>query len=164
MASSNLKLVWEMDVKRLLNLLALAIVATGVSAQNAPHAQTEPTDKTEAAARAAIKTILHAEMVYFSAWPATGFTCSLADLGGDASGRPNEHHAILIPNSLSEGKKDGYTYRLSGCGETPAVRFRLVATPDGNGGHPAYCADESGTIHSAADGKADACLASLPSR
>jgi len=109
----------------------------------------------------AMRTILSAEITYFSTYPRTGFTCTLSDLDGFGGGTPNEHQAMLISSSLASGKRYGYTFSLTGCNGAPAASFQLTAAPNANSfGRRAFCADQSGTIRSASDGNAATCLAS----
>ena len=115
----------------------------------------------ESAAVGGIRTLNTAEVTYAAAFPAHGFTCTLADLGGMGSGAgPSEHQAMLIDPRLASGRKNGYVFQLSGCnGTTPAVRYRISAVPaDASSGTRAFCSDESAVIRVSADGKAESCL------
>jgi len=108
-----------------------------------------------------MRTILTAEVTYFSSYPQVGFSCTLSDLDGFGAGQPNEHQAMLINSGLASGKRFGYVFTLAGCGRTPAARFHLTAAPNGNSfGRKAFCADESGVIRSSADGNPATCVAS----
>src|ERR1700733_5023490 len=63
-----------------------------------------------------VRTIGQAELQYNSAYPANGFSCSLATLGGDPkSGAPSPQAAQLIAPDLSSGQKSGYTFALTNC-------------------------------------------------
>jgi len=146
-------------VRKFANLLALlAIAAAGAAAQSSGNPQQTSTAKPEndAAVLKSMRIIVHAEIVYFTAFPQVGFTCTLADLGGSSGAAPNPHQAMLISSDLAGGRRDGYVYRLSGCAQNPAVSFHLVATPEGNG--RAFCADESGAVRYAAASDAATCL------
>jgi hypothetical protein len=108
-----------------------------------------------------VRSIVTAETAYASNYPSRGFTCSLADLGGSGNGQPGIHHAMLIDDELASGKKNGYIFALTGCDSPPANHFKVAAEPAAQAsGMRAYCADESGVVKSAADGKATTCLAS----
>jgi hypothetical protein len=110
---------------------------------------------------ASMRTILTAEITYFSSYPSVGFTCSLSSLDGFGGGAPNEHQAMLINSGLASGKRYGFVFTLSGCGGPPASSFHLTAAPNGNTfGRKAFCADESGVIRSSSDGNPATCLAS----
>jgi type IV pilus assembly protein PilA len=110
---------------------------------------------------AAMRTIITAEVTYFSSYPNVGYTCSLSSLDGFGGGEPNEHQAMLINSGLASGKKYGFVFTLSGCSGTPATAFQLTAAPNGNSyGRKAFCADQSAVIRSASDGNPATCLAS----
>lgn len=110
---------------------------------------------------AAMRTILTAEITYATAYPRVGFTCTLSDLDGFGGGEPNEHQAMLINSGLASGKRYGYVFALSGCGTAPVSAFHLSAVPNANTfGRKAFCADQSGTIRSSADGNPANCFAS----
>jgi hypothetical protein len=110
---------------------------------------------------AAMRSIITAEVTYFSSYPRVGYSCTLSDLDGFGGGAPNEHQAMLINSGLASGKRYGYVFTLSGCSGTPATSFQLTAAPSRNGfGRKAFCADQSAVIRSAADGNPASCLAS----
>ena len=74
---------------------------------------------------AAMRTIVTAEVTYFSSYPRVGFSCTLSDLDGFGAGQPNEHQAMLINSGLASGKRFGFVFRLSGCGGAPAVALSV---------------------------------------
>jgi hypothetical protein len=115
----------------------------------------------DAAVVAAMRTILTAEVTYFSTYPAVGYSCSLSSLDGFGGGQPNEHQAMLINSGLASGKRYGFVFNLSGCGGPPASSFQLTAAPNANTyGRKAFCADQSGVIRSSSDGNPATCVAS----
>ncbi len=99
-----------------------------------------------------LRTLVTAEVTYAASYPDVGFTCRLSDLGGSLNGKPpDEHGAQLINPALEAGMRYGYKFEISGCS---AHRYRITASPMQKGvGHPTYCADESGTVKSAAEGQ-----------
>lgn len=106
----------------------------------------------------AMRTILTAEATYSATYPATGYTCALSDLDGFGGNGPNEHQAMLINSGLASGKRYGYVFTLSGCGASPAMRFRLTAVPNANAvGRKAFCSDQSGAIRTSTDGSPEMC-------
>jgi hypothetical protein len=133
----------------------------------APMAQAPPVSRSEAAVStagsdaqvlAAMRTILTAEVTYFSAYPTVGFTCSLSDLDGFGGGQPNEHQAMLINSGLASGKRYGYVFSLSGCSGAPANSFHLTAVPSANlYGRKAFCSDQSALIRSSSDANPALC-------
>jgi hypothetical protein len=114
----------------------------------------------ESAAVAAVRVFLTAEISYNATFPAHGFTCTLADLGGMGSGGGmSEHQAMLIDPRLASGKKNGYVFALTGCNGTPATSYSITAEPaNPAAGTRAFCSDESHVIRFSADGKANSCL------
>jgi hypothetical protein len=115
----------------------------------------------DASTLAAVHKILAAETSYAASYPAVGYTCALSDLDGFGAAEANEHQAMLISSGLASGKHLGYIFSLSGCAGTPAASFHLTAAPMGNSyGRRAFCSDQSGAIHSSADGSAATCLSS----
>jgi hypothetical protein len=134
------------------------------SSQNSastPSALNAMSGANESAAVAGVRTINTAEVSYAATFPATGFTCTLSDLGGMGSGGgPTEHQAMLIDPRLASGRKNGYVFAVNGCGGTPASRYGVTATPvDPGSGTRAFCSNESGVIRFSADGYATSCLA-----
>jgi hypothetical protein len=110
---------------------------------------------------AAMRSILTAERVYAATYPRVGYTCTLSDLDGFGGGEPNEHQAMLINSGLASGKRYGFVFTLSGCGNAPSTSFNLTVAPNANTfGRRAFCADQSAAIRSSADGNAATCLAS----
>jgi type IV pilus assembly protein PilA len=88
----------------------LVIVTAWAGAQSSGNPQAQPstaTSESDAAVLKAMRTIVHAEIVYFTAFPQVGFTCTLADLGGSGGGQPNPHQAMLISSDLASGRRDG---------------------------------------------------------
>jgi type IV pilus assembly protein PilA len=116
----------------------------------------------EASASAAIRSINTAQMTYAASYPAHGFTCTLSDLGGIGGGMgADEHHAMLVEPRISNGRKNGYMFKLSSCNGSPAATYTVVAVPtDANAGSRAFCSDQSGAVRFSADGNADSCLKS----
>ncbi len=110
-------------------------------------------------ALASVRTIVTAEITYAATYPDAGYTCTLSDLDGFGGGEPNEHQAMLISSGLASGKHQGYLFSLSGCGRTPALGFRLTATPIGDSyGRRTFCADQTGVVRSS--DSADTCQSS----
>ncbi len=110
---------------------------------------------------ASMRTILTAEVTYATQYPMTGFTCTLSDLDGFGSSERNEHQAMLINSGLASGKRYGFVFTLSGCGNAPATTFHLTAAPNANTfGRKVFCADQSNVIRSSDDGNPATCMAS----
>jgi len=114
----------------------------------------------ESTTAASVRTINTAQITYAAAYPTHGFTCTLSDLGGmGGGGGADEHHALLLEPRLSNGRKNGYIFKLSNCNGTPATTYSVTAVPaDVNTGTRAYCSDQSGVVRYSQDGNADSCL------
>ncbi len=134
-----------------------------VSSQLAPQIPMRtfrsPSIGSDSTTLAAVRMILTAETTYAATYSGVGVTCKLSDLDGFGASEASEHQAMLIDSGLASGKQHGYAFSLSGCAGQPATGFQLTATPMENSfGHRAFCADQSGTIRSSADGSAATCL------
>jgi type IV pilus assembly protein PilA len=107
----------------------------------------------EVAAIQALRTLNQAEVMYMSSYPANGFACRLATLGGKpAIGPPTADAAQLISDDLVSGKRYGYIFSITcakgavGAQES-ATGYRIVAVPEGaNAGARGFCTDESEAI------------------
>lgn len=102
-----------------------------------------------------VRTIGQAELQYNSSYPANGFACSLAMLGGDPkSGAPTPQAAQLITPDLASGHKSGYTFAITNCQKVTVnnqdmyTAYEITAVPDavGKTGDNGYCSDENNTI------------------
>src|ERR1700750_3018717 len=70
----------------------------------------------ETSAVQSVRTIGQAQLQYNSAYPASGFSRSLAALGGGPKSRaPSAQSSQLLDNSLSSGQKAGYTFTITNC-------------------------------------------------
>lgn len=136
-------------------------VATATATSFVPQPQVSVTPAgNDAMVKAAMRSILTAELTYAATYPMVGFTCTLSDLDGFGSGERNAHQAMLINSGLASGKKYGFVFTLSGCGANPATSFHLTAVPNANTfGTKAFCADQSNVIRSSDDGNPASCFA-----
>ena len=103
-----------------------------------------------------VRSVIVAEKSYQSAQG--GFACKLSDLGsgGKEAGAPKR--VYLYDSQLAGGKKNDYSFAISGCDTS---HYRVVAEPSTpDSGQRAFCSDESGTVRASADGKAATCLVS----
>jgi type IV pilus assembly protein PilA len=109
----------------------------------------------ERAALHSIRAIQQAEMVYESTYPAKGFACTLAALGGDPSaGAPSPTVAQLVEKDLASGIKSGYIFSVS-CNDKVTKngiyrynKFAVTAVPQivGKTGTRGFCGDQFGNI------------------
>jgi type IV pilus assembly protein PilA len=103
-----------------------------------------------------MRAIGSAEVQYSSAYPANGFSCTLAALGGvPGSGAPSATAAqVLDPNLAATGTKSGYTFAISNCtkvqvnGADQITGYQVTAVPNsvGRTGDRGYCMDENNLI------------------
>ncbi|HEX8816377.1 MAG TPA: hypothetical protein VF753_12825 [Terriglobales bacterium] len=116
----------------------------------------------ETSAAAAIRSINAAQATYAATYPGHGYTCALSDLGGMGAGAgADEHHAMLVDPRISNGRKNGYVFKVSNCAGTPAAAYAVVAVPtDANAGSRAFCSDQSRVVKFSTDGNGDSCLKS----
>ena len=125
-------------------LMLLAIPSIGALRKNA----------NQLSAKKSIQAIQSAEMMYQSTYPANGFTCSLAALGGDANGgtAPTPTAAQLLKSDLTSGFKDGYIFTITNCskvtvnGADRITAYTITAVPQtvGKTGDSGFCADDNG--------------------
>lgn len=101
-----------------------------------------------------------ADVQYAAKHPDRGYTCSLTDLfpkesqAGAAGQAPNDSPS---PDAIDQSP--GYNLALSGCEGAPVTKFQITATPaDSDAGMKAFCADQSGTVRSEANGNGSDCL------
>lgn len=155
-------------VKSLLLLaLAFLLLLGGVGAQIVAVVPTLLKIKqgaNETAAIQSVRTIVQAEIMYQSSYPADGYACRLSQLGGDPqAGQPTAQSAQLIDDQLASGNKAGYTFSISHCtqagvdGHQESVGFQVTAVPSdaAHGSARGFCADESGEIRADPNGETD---------
>lgn len=109
----------------------------------------------ETSAIQSVRTIGQAELQYNSAYPANGFACSLASLGGDPkSGAPSAQAAQLLDTGLATGQKAGYTFAITNCNKVTVnnqdmyTSYEITAVPQsiGNSGDRGFCSDANNLI------------------
>ncbi|MGA2650545.1 MAG: hypothetical protein ABSF28_08475 [Terracidiphilus sp.] len=102
-----------------------------------------------------IREIYRAEIMYESTYPANGFACSLAVLGGDPKSGPSGPMAAqLIDTDLASGIDNGYIFRITECqketinGIDKGLSFKVTAVPQipGKTGFRSFCHDQSGEL------------------
>ncbi|HEY6414318.1 MAG TPA: type II secretion system protein [Edaphobacter sp.] len=109
----------------------------------------------ETSAIQSVRTIGQAQLQYNSQFPANGFSCSLATLGGDPkSGAPTAQAAQLLAPDLATGQKAGYTFAITNCTKVTVnnqdmyTSYEITAVPQsvGKTGDRGFCSDENNTI------------------
>lgn len=102
-----------------------------------------------------VRAIGSAELQYNSAYPANGFSCSLAALGGvSGSGAPTAQLAQVLDQGVANGSKSGYTFNITNCTKVPVgnqemfTGYEVTAVPTsiGRTGDRGYCMDENNVI------------------
>jgi type IV pilus assembly protein PilA len=104
-----------------------------------------------------IRAIQQAESMYEQTYPANGYTCTLAALGGDPSaGAPSPTAAQLLQPDITSGFKSGYIFTISNCqkvtvnGTDRLTSYTVTGVPQtvGKTGDSGFCSDQFGTIKS----------------
>jgi type IV pilus assembly protein PilA len=109
----------------------------------------------ETSAIQSMRAITQAQVKYESTFPANGYACSLASLGGDPkSSTATPAAAQLLQSDLASGIKNGYIFTIGNCtkvtvnGTDHITGYKITAVPQtvGKTGNRGYCSDESSII------------------
>lgn len=108
----------------------------------------------ETSALSSIKAISQGQKQYSSAYPASGYSCSLPQLGGSPGTPPSAQAAQVIPQDLASGSKSGYLFNLTNCTKVTVnnqdqfTGYEITAVPSsiGKSGDRGYCMDENDVI------------------
>lgn len=122
----------------------------------------------ESSAAGSVRSINTAEISYNAAYPATGFTTTLSQLGSPlGTCTPSTANGCFIDSTLSTGTKSGYIFATGtgSCGTSaPVSCYSVVATPQ----FPAYtgahyfCSFEDGVVRSSSTALSNPCSPSAP--
>src|ERR1700733_9989140 len=102
-----------------------------------------------------LRAIYQAQIQYQTDFPASGFSCSLSALGGNASGAPPSAQAAqVLQGDLATGQKSGYTFNVINCTKVTVnnqdmyTSYQATAVPQSidKSGHRGFCIDEGGEI------------------
>jgi len=127
----------------ILILMLMAIPTMGNMKKNA----------NETSAIQSLHAISMAEIQYESTYPANGYACTLAALGGDPnSGPPTPTAAQMLQADLSSGYKSGYIFTIGNCtkvsinGQDRITGYTVTAVPQtvGKSGNRGFCSDQYG--------------------
>lgn len=127
----------------ILILMLMAIPTIGVMKKHA----------NDTSAINSLRAITQAQIQYESMYPAQGYACSLASLGGDpSSGAPTPQAAQLLQGDLASGFKSGYTFNITNCtkvtvnNQDRVTGYTLTAVPQavGKTGDRGFCTDQFG--------------------
>jgi type IV pilus assembly protein PilA len=111
----------------------------------------------ETSALQSLRAINQAQIQYQTNFPANGFACSLAALGGNpSSGPPSATAAQMLQGDLATGQKSGYSFNIVNCTKASVnnqdmiTSYEVTAVPQsvGKTGHRGFCMDMSGEIKS----------------
>ena len=106
----------------------------------------------ETSAEASVRAIGTSETQYASAYPANGFSCSLAALGGTpGTGAPSPQAAQMVDPGLATGQKSGYLFNITNCTKVTVnntdmyTGYEITAVPAsvGKSGDRGFCMDEN---------------------
>ncbi len=109
----------------------------------------------ETSAIQSLRAIYQAEIQYQTNFPANGFSCSLAALGGNSTaGPPSAQAAQVLQGDLATGQKSGYTFNIVNCTKVTVnnqdmyTSYEATAVPQsvGKSGHRGFCIDQAGEI------------------
>jgi type IV pilus assembly protein PilA len=138
-----MELLIVMAIIAILSLLAIASISVYTKRANALSAVNS------------LQKIVQAQMMYEESYPANGYACTLAALGGDPhSGPPTPTSSQLLPSDLASGFKQGYEFTIA-CGDKVTSNnvdrfnsFTVTAKPQsvGKTGDRGYCDDETDQI------------------
>jgi type IV pilus assembly protein PilA len=139
----------------LMELLIVMSVILILMAVAIPNYMNMRSQANETAAMEELRTLNSAEIQYETDYPANGFACNLAQLGGDPkSGAPSAQAAQLIPQDLAGGYKSGYLFAITNCTKVNVnnqdvyTSFEVTAVPQsvGKTGHRGFCMDQTGEV------------------
>lgn len=139
----------------LMELLIVMSVILILMAVAIPNYMNMRSQANETAALEELRTINSAEIQYQTNFPANGFACGLAQLGGDPkAGPPSPQGAQLIPADLASGYKSGYLFNVVNCTKVTVnnqdvyTSYEVTAVPQsvGKTGHRGFCMDQTGEI------------------
>jgi len=107
----------------------------------------------ETSAIQSLHAISMAEIQYESTYPANGYACTLAALGGDpSSGPPSPAASQMLQGDLASGYKSGYVFTIGNCdkvnvnGTDRITGYKVTAVPQtvGQTGTRGFCSDQYG--------------------
>jgi type IV pilus assembly protein PilA len=136
----------------LIELLIVVAIILIIAAIAIPNLIKSKMAANESSAVGSLRTITTANIAYSTACPSVGFAASLAELqaGANCPAATNE-----IDNTLSTGKKSGYSFTYTGVAGPPSTQFSVTAIPQTtSSGTRGFFVDESGVIRYTPDGTA----------
>lgn len=136
----------------LLIVISIMLILMLIAIPNMLHLKSEAN---ETSAIQSLRAIHEAEIQYNTMYPANGYACSLAALGGSGNTTPPTAQAAqLLQPDLASGQKSGYTFNITNCTKTTVnnqdeyTSYEVTAVPQavGKTGVNGYCLDMTGEI------------------
>jgi type IV pilus assembly protein PilA len=149
----------------LLIVVAIILIIAAIAIPNLIRARMSAN---ESSAVGSVRTINTAEISYNAAYPATGFSTTLAPLGGASPCTPSTATGCFIDAVLSGGTKSGYIFAVgngSCAAATPQNCYSVVANPSqpGQSGVRGFCSFEDAVVrYSTTSGLANPCVGTTP--
>ncbi|HTZ84248.1 MAG TPA: prepilin-type N-terminal cleavage/methylation domain-containing protein [Candidatus Acidoferrales bacterium] len=152
----------------LIELLIVVAIILIIAAIAIPELTRARVAADESSAVGSMRTINTAEISYNAAYPTSGFTITLSQLGSPAGAcTPSTATGCFIDSVLSTGTKSGYTFASAAgsCGTgTPQNCYSVVASPQ----FPAYtgaryfCSFEDAVVRYSTGALANPCPSGTP--
>jgi type IV pilus assembly protein PilA len=142
----------------LLIVVAIILIIAAIAIPNLMRAKMAANDSSAAASE---RSIVTAEIAYYSAFPTLGYPAAMTTLGGalGATCAPTTATACLLDAYLANNGnpagsgKSGYLFAAAGQGAAPSVDFLTTAIPiSQTTGSKSYCAVSDGVVRTAAPG------------
>lgn len=139
----------------LIELLIVMSVLLVLMALIIPNALRMVKSANQTSAIQSVRAIGGAEVQYNSSYPANGFSCTLAALGGTPGTPPTPQAAQVLDGTLAAtGNKSGYTFSIGHCTKVTVnnqdmyTGYQVTAVPNnvGRTGDRGFCMDENSVI------------------
>jgi len=150
----------------LIELLIVVAIILIIAAIAIPNLIRSRIAANEASAVGSLRTLNTSEITYNATYPQSGFTCTLANLGGSgANAAPSASGAGLIDNNLMSGQKSGYSFNITACASAGSivVTYSTDAAPQVQyqTGNRYFCSNQSGVIMFSGSGYVAGCTNTL---
>ena len=147
----------------LLIVVAIILIIAAIAIPNLMRAKMAANDSSAAASE---RSIVTAEIAYYSSFPTLGYPAAMVTLGGatGATCVPSVATACLLDANLANNGtpagtgKSGYMFTAVGQGAAPSTDFLTTAVPiSATTGSKSYCAVSDGVVRTQAPGVITAC-------
>ena len=142
----------------LLIVVAIILIIAAIAIPNLMRAKMAANDSSAAASE---RSIVTAEIAYYSSFPTLGYPAAMTTLGGalGATCTPSTATACLLDAYLANNGnpagtgKSGYKFAAAGQGAAPSTDFLTTAVPiSATTGSKSYCAVSDGVVRTQAAG------------